>query len=112
MGWNRLTCRLQESKAQSEQASLSDPGHICTLTLPKLQWPVQCDLDHLPFCNVELTQTRAHGTSSPCGRRMPLRTGYRPTPSRHAAPTGHRRLSEFTAMARFAISLHHPEGNV
>jgi hypothetical protein len=41
--------------------------------------------------------------SSPCGQiRTPLGTGYRPTPSRHAAPTGRRRLiTEFTAMARF-----------
>ncbi|PVH65312.1 hypothetical protein PAHAL_2G460500 [Panicum hallii] len=51
-------------------------------------------------------------TCHPAPIRTPLRTGYRPTPSRHAAPTGHRRPSEFTAMARFAISLHHPEGSV
>ncbi|KAG2647048.1 hypothetical protein PVAP13_2KG536160 [Panicum virgatum] len=50
---------------------------------------------------------------SPCGQiRTPLRTGYRPTPSLHAAPTGHRQPSEFTAKARFTISLHHPEGSV
>ena len=50
---------------------------------------------------------------SPCGQiRTPLRTGYRPTPSLHAAPTGHRQPSEFTAKALFTISLHHPEGSV
>ena len=50
---------------------------------------------------------------SPCGQiRTPLRTGYRPTPSLLAAPTGHRQPSEFTAKARFNISLHHPEGSV
>ena len=50
---------------------------------------------------------------SPCGQiRTPLRIGYRPTPSLHAAPTGHRQPSEFTAKARFTISLHHPEGSV
>lgn len=51
-------------------------------------------------------------TCHPATIRTPLGTGYRPTPSRRAAPTGHRRLSEFTAMARLAISLHHPEVNV